>query len=74
MAVEASLRRLGTDCIDLYQMHVPDPDVPIAETLGALDDLVKAGKVREIGASNFSAAQLREAELFYRSPTLVLMS
>jgi aryl-alcohol dehydrogenase-like predicted oxidoreductase len=61
-AVEDSLRRLGTDCIDLYQLHTPDPDVPIEETLGALDELVKAGKVREIGCSNFSADQLREAE------------
>ncbi len=62
VAVENSLRRLGTDRIDLYQMHVPDPRVPIAETLGALDDLVKAGKVREIGSSNFSAEQIRAAE------------
>jgi aryl-alcohol dehydrogenase-like predicted oxidoreductase len=61
-AVEASLRRLNTDVIDLYQLHTPDADVPIADTLGALDDLVKAGKVREIGCSNFSAAQLQEAE------------
>ena len=60
-AVEDSLRRLGTDYIDLYQMHQPDPATPIADTLGALTDLVKAGKVREIGCSNFSAAQLREA-------------
>ena len=60
-AVEASLRRLGTDCIDLYQLHRPDPSVPIAETLGALDALVRAGKVREIGCSNFSLEQLREA-------------
>ena len=60
-AFDASLRRLKTDYVDLYQQHVPDPDVPIAETLGALDELVKAGKVREIGCSNFSAAQLREA-------------
>jgi aryl-alcohol dehydrogenase-like predicted oxidoreductase len=61
-AVEDSLRRLATDRIDLYQQHDPDPAVPIADTLGALDDLVRAGKVREIGCSNFSAAQLREAE------------
>jgi len=61
MALDASLTRLQTDYVDLYQQHVPDPDVPIAETLGALDALVKAGKVREIGCSNFSAAQLREA-------------
>jgi aryl-alcohol dehydrogenase-like predicted oxidoreductase len=60
-AVDDSLRRLGTDRIDLYQLHQPDPAVPIAETLGALDELVRAGKVREIGCSNFSAAQLREA-------------
>ena len=61
-AVEDTLQRLGTDYLDLYQLHQPDPSVPIAETLGALDDLVRAGKVREIGCSNFSAAQLREAE------------
>jgi aryl-alcohol dehydrogenase-like predicted oxidoreductase len=62
VAAEASLRRLNTDYIDLYQMHNPDPNVPIADTLGALDDLVKAGKVLQIGSSNFSAAQIREAE------------
>src|SRR5580658_9625939 len=61
-AAEDSLRRLGTDYIDLYQLHTPDATTPIADTLGALDDLVKAGKVREIGCSNFSASQLREAE------------
>lgn len=60
-AAEASLRRLGTDHIDLYQLHWPDPDVPIAETLGALEQLVQEGKVREIGCSNFSVDQLREA-------------
>lgn len=60
-AVEASLRRLGTDVIDLYQLHTPDPLVPIADTLGALDELVKAGKVREIGCSQFSVEQLHEA-------------
>ncbi len=60
-ACEDSLERLGTDWIDLYQLHQPDPDVPIADTLGALDELVKAGKVREIGCSNFTAAQLDEA-------------
>jgi aryl-alcohol dehydrogenase-like predicted oxidoreductase len=60
-AAEDSLRRLNTDRIDLYQLHKPDPSVPIAETLGALDNLVRAGKVREIGCSNFSAEQLREA-------------
>jgi len=60
-AFDASLRRLKTDYIDLYQLHKPDPDVPIGETLGALNELVQAGKVREIGCSNFSAQQLREA-------------
>jgi len=61
-ALEDSLRRLGTDYVDLYQIHRPDPDTPIGDTLAALADLVKAGKVREIGCSNFSAAQLREAD------------
>ena len=61
-AFEASLKRLRTDYIDLYQQHLPDPDVPIADTLAALDELVKSGKVREIGCSNFSAQQLREAQ------------
>jgi aryl-alcohol dehydrogenase-like predicted oxidoreductase len=60
-AADASLRRLGTDYIDLYQLHSPDPSTPIADTLGALDELVRQGKVREIGCSNFSAVQLREA-------------
>ena len=60
-AAEDSLRRLGVDRIDLYQLHKPDPETPIADTLGALNDLVRAGKVREIGCSNFSVAQLREA-------------
>jgi aryl-alcohol dehydrogenase-like predicted oxidoreductase len=61
-ALEDSLRRLRTDRIDLYQLHQPDPAVPIADTLAALDEAVRAGKVREIGCSNFTAAQLREAE------------
>ena len=61
-ALEASLKRLRTDHVDLYQQHVPDHDVPIADTLGALDELVKAGKVREIGCSNFSAQQIKEAQ------------
>jgi aryl-alcohol dehydrogenase-like predicted oxidoreductase len=54
-ACDASLRRLGTDVIDLYQLHAPDPDVPIEDTLEALDGLVRAGKVRAVGASNFPA-------------------
>ncbi|MBV9506687.1 MAG: aldo/keto reductase [Acidobacteriia bacterium] len=60
-AIDGSLSRLNTDYVDLYQLHKPDPNTPIADTLGALDDLVRAGKVREIGCSNFSADQLREA-------------
>ena len=60
-AVDASLRRLQTDYIDLYQIHLPDPTTPIEETLRALDDLVRAGKARYIGCSNFAAWQLCEA-------------
>jgi aryl-alcohol dehydrogenase-like predicted oxidoreductase len=61
-AAEASLRRLQCDHIDLYQAHRPDPDTPQEETLEAFDRLVRAGKVRAIGASNFSAEQHEEAE------------
>jgi aryl-alcohol dehydrogenase-like predicted oxidoreductase len=61
-AVEGSLRRLNVETIDLYQQHTPDPSVPIAETLGALDELVREGKVRAIGNSNFDAVQLTEAD------------
>lgn len=61
-AVEDSLRRLGTDWIDLYQIHRPDPDTDIDETLGALSDLIQAGKVRAIGTSTFSAAEIVEAQ------------
>jgi aryl-alcohol dehydrogenase-like predicted oxidoreductase len=61
-AVENSLRRLRTETIDVYQMHQPDPDTPIEETLGVLNELVEEGKVRWIGSSNFSAAQIDEAE------------
>jgi aryl-alcohol dehydrogenase-like predicted oxidoreductase len=60
-AVEGSLRRLGTDRIDLYQQHMPDNEVDIEETLGALDGLVRAGKVREIGNSNFNGEQIDAA-------------
>ena len=60
-ACEESLKRLNTDYIDLYQLHWPDPETPIEETLRALDDLVRAGKVRYIGASNLFAWQLCEA-------------
>lgn len=60
-AVEASLTRLKTDRIDLYQLHTPDPGTPMEETLGALDELVKAGKVRAIGCSNLPAQGIRDA-------------
>lgn len=59
--VEISLRELGTDYIDLYQLHFPDPEVPISETLEVLGELVTEGKVREIGCANFSADLLEEA-------------
>lgn len=61
-AVEDSLRRLGTDHIDLYQHHQPDPDTPIDETLRALDDLVTQGKVRYLGNSNYSGWQIADAD------------
>jgi aryl-alcohol dehydrogenase-like predicted oxidoreductase len=61
-AAEQSLRRLRTDVIDLYQMHEPDPSTPIEETLGALNELVQEGSVRFIGSSNFSAAQIEQAD------------
>jgi aryl-alcohol dehydrogenase-like predicted oxidoreductase len=61
-AVEASLKRLRTDWIDLYQLHRPDAQTPIEETLRALDELVRAGKVRYIGCSNLSAKQIAEAQ------------
>lgn len=61
-AVEASLRRLGTDWIDLYQLHAPDPRTPVEETLAALDDLVRAGKVRYVGHSNRAGWQIADAE------------
>ena len=59
--LDASLKRLGTDYIDLYQLHGFDPETPIAETLGALSEVRDAGKIREIGCSNFSAPQLEAA-------------
>ncbi|MGC1186927.1 MAG: aldo/keto reductase [Candidatus Acidiferrales bacterium] len=61
-AAEASLRRLGTDYIDLYQLHRPDPKTPIEETLRALEDLIQQGKVRHIGCSNLQAWQVVEAQ------------
>jgi aryl-alcohol dehydrogenase-like predicted oxidoreductase len=69
-AVEASLRRLGTDYIDLYQYHFPDVRTPLEETLRALDDLVRQGKVRYIGSSNFAAWQVAEAHWVARTEHL----
>ncbi|TDD45070.1 aldo/keto reductase [Kribbella antibiotica] len=66
-AVEASLRRLGTDWIDLYQLHVPDPVTPIEETLSALSELVAEGKVRYIGSSQFAAWQVVDADWVART-------
>jgi aryl-alcohol dehydrogenase-like predicted oxidoreductase len=65
-SVEASLRRLGTDWIDLYQLHTPDPATPIDETLRALDDLVREGKVRYVGHSNLAGWQIAQAEYVAR--------
>ncbi|HEY2706057.1 MAG TPA: aldo/keto reductase [Candidatus Dormibacteraeota bacterium] len=69
-AVENSLRRLRTEWIDLYQMHVPDPATPIEETLSTLDDLVHEGKVRYLGHSNFSGWQTADAEWIARTRNL----
>ncbi len=69
-AAEASLRRLQTDWIDLYQLHVPDPATPIEETLRALEDLVKAGKVRYVGHSNYAAWQTVDADWTARARDL----
>lgn len=69
-AVEASLRRLGTDRIDLYQLHSPDPSTPLEETLGALTELIAEGKVRAIGASNLQAWEMVDAAWISRSHEL----
>ena len=70
IAVEASLRRLGTDWIDLYQLHSPDPNTPIEETLAALDELVTEGKVRYLGSSNLAGWQVVDADWIARSSGL----
>jgi aryl-alcohol dehydrogenase-like predicted oxidoreductase len=70
LAAEASLKRLRTDFIDLYQLHRPDPRTPIEETLRALDDLVREGKVRFIGCSNLSAQQVADAQATSRRHAL----
>jgi aryl-alcohol dehydrogenase-like predicted oxidoreductase len=68
--VENSLRRLRTEYLDLYQIHVPDPETPIEETLRALDDLVRSGKIRYIGHSNFAAWQIADADWTARTQHL----
>ncbi len=73
-AADASLRRLQTDVIDYYWMHQPDEATPIAETLGALQELIDAGKVRAIGASNFDGALLREADAAAKADGLTRFS
>ena len=62
MEVEASLRRLGTDYIDLLQCHWPDPSTPIHETMDAMEALIKEGKIRAVGVSNFNVSQLEESQ------------
>lgn len=69
-AIEASLRRLGTDYIDVYQMHAPDRETPIEETLRALDDAVRAGKIRYLGCSNFAGWQIANADWCARAAGL----
>jgi aryl-alcohol dehydrogenase-like predicted oxidoreductase len=69
-AVEGSLRRLRTSVIDVYQMHEPDPSTPIEETLGVLDELVREGKVRFVGSSNFSPAEIESADRAARERSL----
>ncbi len=70
-AVEASLKRLGTDYIDLYQIHFPDPSTPPEETMRALDELVRSGKVRYTGCSNYAAWQVSEAMWTARHHNLI---
>src|SRR5437660_6432644 len=67
-AIDASLRRLRTDYVDLYQYHFPDPASPFEETFGALDELVREGKVRYVGHSNLEAAQVEEVDALAREP------
>ena len=71
IAADASLKRIGVDHLDLYQIHRPRADVPIAETMGAMEDLVDSGRVRFIGVSNFSRAQLEEAQTAMRRHPIV---
>ncbi len=70
-AIDGSLQRLRTDYVDLYQVHEPNPDVPVEETLGVIEDLVDAGKVRFVGVSNFTVEQLQQAQRAMRRHAIV---
>lgn len=70
-AAEVSLKRLRIDCIDLYQVHWPDSNVPIAETMGAMEELVDAGKIRYIGVSNFNVAETKAAQAALRKHKVI---
>ena len=70
-AADRSLKRLGIDCIDLYQLHWPNFSIPIEDTMGAMESLVEAGKIRFIGVSNFSVAQLQQAQAALSSARVV---
>ena len=70
-AADRSLQRMGVDWIDLYQVHWPNASIPIEETMSAMDSLVEAGKVRYVGVSNFSVAQLKEAQKALTRATVV---
>ncbi len=70
-AAEGSLKLLGTDYMDLYQLHAPNPSVPIDETMGAMEELLSAGKVRHVGVSNFSVRELREAQQAFHPHPIV---
>jgi aryl-alcohol dehydrogenase-like predicted oxidoreductase len=71
-ALEDSLRRLGVDCVDLYQVHAWDPLTPLEETLGALDDMVRAGKIRYVGLSNFTGWQVQKTVVIARERGLTI--
>ena len=70
LSIEESLRRLGVDNVDLYQIHVPDPNIPIAQTMGALRELMDSGQVRQVGVSNFDLDQWKEADAALGRPAI----
>ena len=69
-AADGSLQRMGIDRIDLYQLHWPSADIPLAETMQAMDELVDQGKIRFVGVSNFSVAQIEEAQAASKNPVV----